>query len=321
MFSYSVAIRTLGKAGEKYLVTLQSVAAQTIPPTNINVYIPYGYDLPKETIGIEKYYRCDKGMISQRALQYDEIKDEWILFLDDDMYLPPDVMQRASDFINSNNVDSLSTNVFLNHKESKKNKIIAACNSVFPMKSNYWGFKVTSNGRFKYNNNPQSNFMHTQTGPGAFIICKKDVFLSIHFEDEIWMDKFGYALGEDQLMNYKIYLKGYNEYIWYNSGVQHLDAGSQNRKLNYIHLKNASACLFLVWHRSIYNLDSNTKLDKLVVLFSFLFSFLLKFIFSFLYIFKGIYNAPIGVVNGIFEGIRYTASIDYKKMQLYDHKY
>ena len=152
MFSYSVAIRTLGKAGEKYLTTLKSVASQTVPPTSINVYIPNGYDLPKETIGKEKYYRCNKGMIAQRALQYEEIKDEWILFLDDDMYLPQDIMERAQDFINSNSVDALSANVFLNHKASNKNKITAAFNSVFPMKSNYWGFKVTRSGRYKYNN-------------------------------------------------------------------------------------------------------------------------------------------------------------------------
>lgn len=321
MFSYSVAIRTLGKAGEKYLTTLKSVASQTVPPTSINVYIPNGYDLPKETIGKEKYYRCNKGMIAQRALQYEEIKDEWILFLDDDMYLPQDIMERAQDFINSNSVDALSANVFLNHKASNKNKITAAFNSVFPMKSNYWGFKVTRSGRYKYNNKPCSDFMHTQTGPGAFILCKKNVFLSIHLEDEIWMDKFGYALGEDQLMNYKIYMRGYQEYVWYNSGVIHLDAGSQNRVLDYSHLKKTSACLFLVWHRSIYNLYYNTGCKKFIAIFSFLLSFFLKFIFSFLYLFKGICNAPFAIFSGLFEGIIYTKSDNYKKMQLYDHIY
>lgn len=76
MSSYTVAIRTLGKAGDKYLTTLKSAYCQTISPTNINVYISFGYDLPKETISVEKYYHCTKGMIAQRALQYEEIEDE-----------------------------------------------------------------------------------------------------------------------------------------------------------------------------------------------------------------------------------------------------
>ena len=179
MFSYTVAIRTLGKSGDKYLTTLKSVYSQTISPTNINVYIPWGYDLPKETIGVEKYYRCAKGMIAQRTLQYEEIEDEWILFLDDDMYLPEDFIQKASDFIKENDVDLISANVFPNHDASLKGKIVAAMQSVFPMWSSHWGFKVTRSGRYLYNNNPKSDFLHSQTGSGNCILCRKK---SIHCE-------------------------------------------------------------------------------------------------------------------------------------------
>ncbi len=37
--TYSVAIRTLGKAGEKYLTTLQTCTAQTHKPEKIMVYL------------------------------------------------------------------------------------------------------------------------------------------------------------------------------------------------------------------------------------------------------------------------------------------
>ena len=207
MFSYSVAIRTLGKAGDKYLKTLLSVSDQTIPPTSINVYIPFGYDLPKETIGKEKYYKCNKGMIAQRALSYEEIDDEWILFLVDDMYLPADYIERAIDFILKSDADVITANVYPNHKASIINKLIFATQSVFPFYSKKWGFKVTLSGKYVYNN-PKSDFLLAQTGSGSCILCRKDIFLSIHFEDEIWMDKLGYALGDDQLMNYKIYRGG-----------------------------------------------------------------------------------------------------------------
>ena len=44
-FDYCVAIRTLGTAGNKYQVLLDSLNSQTIKPKKILVYIPYGYEL------------------------------------------------------------------------------------------------------------------------------------------------------------------------------------------------------------------------------------------------------------------------------------
>lgn len=312
MFSYSVAIRTLGKAGDKFLKTLQSVADQTIPPTNINVYIPHGYDLPKETIGIEKYYRCNKGMIAQRALRYEEITDDWILFLDDDMYLPENFVQKASDFIKENDVDLISANVFPNHEASLKGKIVAAMQSVFPMRSSYWGFKVTRCGRYLYNNNPKADFLHSQTGSGNCILCRKRTFIESHFEDEIWMDKFGYALGDDQLMNYKIYLTGAHEWVWYNSGAVHLDAGKKSRTFDSKHIAKSTACLFLIWHRSIFSVPLNNTWDKFIDVLCYSLSWLISFLFSFLFIFKGIYKAPLAMIVGLINGIKYTRAQLYR---------
>lgn len=64
---YCVAIRTLGTAGEKYRQTLLSLQQQTIPPNKILVYIAQGYPIPQETIGIEEYIYCPKGMVAQRV--------------------------------------------------------------------------------------------------------------------------------------------------------------------------------------------------------------------------------------------------------------
>lgn len=86
---YTAVIRTLGTAGAKYQTLLDSLAAQTIKPEAILVYIAEGYPLPKETIGIEQYIYVKKGMVAQRALQYKEVQTDWMLFLDDDVYLAP----------------------------------------------------------------------------------------------------------------------------------------------------------------------------------------------------------------------------------------
>ena len=93
MIDYTVVIRTLGTAGNYYQRTLNSLLEQTIKPKDIIVYIAEGYDIPKETIGIEGYVYVKKGMVAQRALPYNEVETEYMLFLDDDVYLPPNAVE------------------------------------------------------------------------------------------------------------------------------------------------------------------------------------------------------------------------------------
>ena len=88
--TYSIAIRTLGTAGEKFRRELQSIAAQTVQPEKVVVYIAKGYPRPEFTVGREEYVWVAKGMHSQRALRYDEITSDCILMLDDDVLLAPD---------------------------------------------------------------------------------------------------------------------------------------------------------------------------------------------------------------------------------------
>lgn len=59
-FIYTAVIRTLGRAGQKYLDLLNSLQKQTIQPQNILIYIAEGYAIPKETIGVEKYIYVKK---------------------------------------------------------------------------------------------------------------------------------------------------------------------------------------------------------------------------------------------------------------------
>lgn len=48
---YSVLIRTLGTAGDKYLRTLQAIDCQTVKPEKGYVALPHGYVQPKESLG------------------------------------------------------------------------------------------------------------------------------------------------------------------------------------------------------------------------------------------------------------------------------
>ena len=53
LLSYSIAIRTLGTAGEKFRKDLESLCAQTVQPERVVVYIAEGYERPDFTVGKE----------------------------------------------------------------------------------------------------------------------------------------------------------------------------------------------------------------------------------------------------------------------------
>lgn len=44
--NYSVLIRTLGTAGDKYLRTIQAITRQTVRPEKVYVALPHGYAPP-----------------------------------------------------------------------------------------------------------------------------------------------------------------------------------------------------------------------------------------------------------------------------------
>jgi GT2 family glycosyltransferase len=254
---YSVIIRTLGKAGEAYQTTLNSVIQQTIRPVDIFVYIAEGYDLPKETIGVEKYVCVPKGMVAQRALKYDEVKAEYCLFLDDDVFLPPDAVAKMYDELIQNEAQVISPCTFENHKTSFKSKVIKMLTGkeVFRIHDDRWAFKVLRTAGFSYNNNPTKHVYESQSNAGPCFFCRKSDFLKIKYDEELWLDKTYYALPDDQIMFYKMYKKGLKILTSFDSGVVHLDASTtianpKEKSLKLIFSEYRNKLIF--WHRFIY---------------------------------------------------------------------
>lgn len=254
---YTAVIRTLGTAGEKYQRLLDSLCAQTLKPEAIIAYIAEGYPVPKETCGLERYVHVKKGMVAQRALQYKEVESEYILFLDDDLSFPEDCVEKMFNLLAKEKADVISPDIYSHANHS-------FCSEILPFLSgrmvarrgdNYWGYKVMRNSGFSYNASPVKETYWAQTNAGACFLCRKTVFLSLHFEDELWMDKLKYAWGDDQVMYYKMYLLGLKQLTWYKHEFEHLDAGGtstanaeKERKLDY------SIFWFKIafWHRFIY---------------------------------------------------------------------
>lgn len=254
--NYTAVIRTLGTAGNKYQTLLDSLNKQTIQPSKILVYIAEGYAIPKETVGKEQYFYVKKGMVAQRALPYNEVDTEYILFLDDDVYLPETAVAQLYQYLVDNDADIISPDVFPNAERSTMGKWMMKLSGrmVDRRDDGKWGYKVMRNSGYSYNANPRQGVYLSQTNAGPCFFCKKEDFLKIHFEEELWMDQMKYALGDDQVMYYKMYCMGLKQLTWFHSGIRHLDAGStmMNEEKERMLIYSDFRFKTIFWHRFIY---------------------------------------------------------------------
>jgi GT2 family glycosyltransferase len=263
--TYSVAIRTLGTAGDKYLSTLKSCAAQKHKPDKIVVYLAEGYDRPKETIGIEQIVYVPKGMVAQRAIAYDEIDSEYILLLDDDVELQVDSVERLFAGLSEYNGDCIAADVFANHKMRTHSKFVAILGGTYPHWNSKIAVKIRRDGHFSYNNNPRQKVLLSESLPGPAILIKKEVLNSIRFEEERWLDAYGYAFGEDQLFGNKLHKNGFRVLRHYDAGIVHLNAKTGNVAPSRQAIKNMGEIRYLLMYRSCLNLKNNTATDRLLV--------------------------------------------------------
>lgn len=310
---YTAVIRTLGKAGEKYQTLLNSLVSQTIPPKQIIVYIAEGYPIPAETVGRERYVYVKKGMVAQRALRYDEVDTEYILFLDDDVYLAPDSVLVLYTQLNENTADVISPDVFDNASRPKiAGLMMTLSGRMRPRKDDgVWGYKVMRTAGYSYNSNPVKPTYLSQTNAGPCFFCTKSSFLKARFEEELWMDDCQYALGEDQVMYYKMHLVGLKVLTSCNSGIKHLDAGgnlTKEKEKMLIYSDFRFKTIF--WHRFIFRPEKNLLLkawDCICIGYAFSFAFmvsLLKLRFDILAI----------KYNSIWDAVHFLRSDEYKRL-------
>lgn len=252
--TYSVAIRTLGQAGEKFRREIESLHRQTIAPERIVVYIAEGYARPDWQVGKEEYVYIKKGMLAQRALTYDDIDSEYILFLDDDVELGIDSAEKMILALENNSADVIVADTFKNQKMSVLSKFKAAVlNWAVPRRDDGWAFKIGKSTSFSYNNHPASAVCPSQSGSGPASLWKKKSFLAIRVSDELWVDQF-FGYGEDLLYFYKAYVNGLKLMVQYNADCTHLDGGtgSVRYRNNPKKLYNRSFASYVIWHRLFY---------------------------------------------------------------------
>lgn len=314
-YSYTVAIRTLGTAGEKYQKLLNSLERQTVSAESINVYIAEGYPLPKETIGMEKYKYVKKGMLSQRALDYNDVHSEYILFLDDDIVLPSDAVETMFKYLHKYKGDAISPDIFDNSKRGKVAALqMAMSGRMAPRRDDgRWGYKVMRNGGYSYNKTPSKEVYESQTNAGACFLCRKAVFQSINLMEETWIDSLPYPLGEDQITYYKMHKKGFKILTYYNHNILHLDGGN-NMSIEKEKSRLYGDLYFKVvfWHRFIYKPEKTFPaklIDCLAMVYTIMFSIFISLL-------KLRFDILLVKYSAIRDSISFVKSSDYKSLPL-----
>lgn len=218
---------------------------QTIPPKRILVYLADGYEKPEETIAIEEIVYVKKGMVAQRALNYDEVDTDWMLLLDDDVEIEPKGIDEMFHVLNESGADVCAMDGFPHDRRSFGAQIkgIITLGSFPRLFNRNKGYTLSWMGPDWYNPQPR-RWAFSNTNSGNALMIKKSDFTKIHFEEDLWLDDSPYALPDDSVMFYKMHLCGLKIVTMYNTLFKHLDAktsrtGDQLNKVIYSEAKNS----------------------------------------------------------------------------------
>lgn len=257
MLNYSVIIRTTGKAGEKYSKLLESIKNLEPQPEEIIVVLPEGYSPPKETLGREKFYYCPKGMVIQRLYGISQCTTQYALITDDDIAFSSDFVMKLYRPLAEGKY-GFSAGPLLNFfpKPGIQTLFAALTGIAVPtfFHSNHYNTVLKTTG-YSFNRKidiHSDRIYETQSAPWTCFFADMQAMRSIHFEDELWLDKHGYSAHDDTAMFYKAWLCGQKAVIVSNACYDHLDAGT-SRIGNRERVEYSSGFNTVVfWHRFLF---------------------------------------------------------------------
>lgn len=335
---YSIAIRTLGTAGEKFRLELESIVRQTVQPERVLVYVAEtsGVKFVDGSIGREEYRYVKKGMVAQRALLYEELTSPYLLLLDDDVELAPDSAERLLKSIVAHDADGVGADIFKNQEMSLAGQAFAILtNWVAPHSDEQWAYKVTRTGAFSYlslrkirkvkelkSEKVKECFcLPTQKLDGPCVMWKKESMLALHWEEELWMDRLSeFAYGDDLVESYKCFVNGGKLMLNYDAGVKYLNAKTASSMYHHTHKKYYVRSLMssLIWYRTqleVKKLKSERVKECPL-------AFALKCVWLLLVnIIAGVLlldlRIPVYFVQGLVDAWRFAHSDYYHKLQPY----
>lgn len=257
MIDYSVAIRTLGTAGEKYRKLMDSVAALIPRPKEVIVVLPKGNSAPEYQIGCEKFVYSPRGMIIQRLAALDYITAEYVLFCDDDVEFQSDFVQKLWEPMAYGY--SCSAGPLLEFfppsgmKYAAASLLGGACVMLHGRDKMYT--RILNTGGWSYNRSirtEEHRFYDAQSLAWTCFFIQAEAMRAIHFEDEMWIEQNGYAAFDDRVMFYKLLSKGYRTCVVSDAGYRHNDAMTSTRDLKLEPIYARAFNHYVFWYRFLY---------------------------------------------------------------------
>lgn len=257
ILEYSVIIRTTGKAGEKYKKLLSSIMELEPKPKDVIVVLPEGNSIPSDGIGIEKFYFCKKGMVMQRLFGVEACKTQYALITDDDISFDTDFVKKLSEPVVSGKY-ALSAGPLLSFFPQGffQRTVAAFCGSAVPSifhLKRYNTVLKTTGYSYSTKIKIRSNQLYeTQSAPWTCFFADIYKLKKIHFEEEMWLDKNGYAEHDDTAMFYKSWLNGNKTVIVADAIYEHLDAKTSTKGNRGLVRYSSGFNTIVFWHRFLF---------------------------------------------------------------------
>lgn len=260
-FEYSVIIRTIGKAGEKYQKLLNSIKSLSPAPKEVIVVLPNGYDKPKEQLGWETFYYSEKGMVHQRTYGFSVCKTKYALVCDDDVSFEGDFVSKVSKPVVEGHA-SISAGPLYSFLPKKGLQTLVCCliSSAYPTvfnRKNYCTF--LSNTGYSYNRHLKldKEYYYSQAVPGTCFFVNVEDVMRVNVAEEVWIDSHGYSAMEDGALIYKAYLMGMNICVVPSAYYVHNDAKTSTKNNSKAFLYSMGFNRVVFWHRYIFTKKKN----------------------------------------------------------------
>lgn len=320
--SYSVAIRTMGTAGEKYNKLLQSIEKQTIQPEKVIIVLPIGCKQPFTYLGCEKFIYAPKGMISQRMAAIEYTESDFILFCDDDIEFPEKFVEILLNDSKATGADCLAGPLLSffpprNLKYFISSCLGGACVMIHGRKEKY--VRLLKSGGWSYNwsiETGEHKIYETDSFPWTCFLIRRKSLINICFDDELWAEKHGYAAFDDQIFSAKLKINGYKSCIVSNAEYVHNDAKTSTRGTNLLPVFARAYNKYVYWHRFIFRL-SNNNIEKLFAVVCFYYSYIVSVMYDMILVClkKKHIEVVKSTIKGHKEAGKFIKSEEYRKLR------
>ena len=288
---------------------LNSIDKQTIKPKDVFIVLPYGYNEPKEKLGYEHFVYCEKGMLKQRIYAINHATTEYVLLLDDDVEFESKLVEKYFEAIMDMDADAAISPLSMVVPLTVRNiyqALLFQQTVHFGIRQYYIHLNRLGGYSILHRTNEHKNYL-TESGHGSHCFAKLSALKDIHFEDELWLEDYGYALPEDQVFFYKLHLLGYKTVVCGNTYFRHLDAKSTGKTTRRDGLMIAKSRNYIIfWKKFIFRRHSKLT-DKVLDIISIIYRISTEFI---------LYSIPSCLlhrrlselrfyIKGILLGIRY----------------